>query len=67
MLSATRHHSHDSAKRSFIYYYSKDAQDESLKKNAEQVEEARFYLSSFEKRKLEERFGETIRLYSVIC
>lgn len=65
MLSATRHHSHDSAKRSFIYYYSKDAQDESLKRNAEQVEEARLYLSSFEKRKLEERFGETIFDYTL--
>lgn len=64
MLSATRHHSHDSAKRSFIYYYSKDAQDESLKRNAEQVEEARLYLSSFEKRKLKERFGETIFDYT---
>lgn len=36
MLSAMRHHSHDSAKRSFIYYYSKDAEDESVRKNGEQ-------------------------------
>ena len=61
MLSATRHHSHDSAKRSFIYYYSKDAQDESLKKNAEQVEEARliFLLSRREnwRNDLEKRYS----------
>lgn len=64
MLSATRHHSHDSAKRSFIYYYSKDAQDESLKKNAEQVEEARliFLLSRREnwRNDLEKRFDYTL-------
>lgn len=61
MLSAMRHHSHDSAKRSFIYYYSRDAEDESLKKNgardAEEAEEARYIFSR------EEKIGGSIILY----
>lgn len=61
MLSAMRHHSHDSTKRSFIYYYSRDAEDESLKKNgardAEEAEEARYIFSR------EEKIGGSIILY----